>query len=146
MRRHTGSQRTYDLTVDSVHTYYVVAGDTPVLVHNCGGYFDGHAESCVCEGGRNVTWEGTEAAGLSDEEMGLTKHAVQRIQLRGVSVEQARLALGKEPFSYFHEGMWKSGYYDPSSKVFIAKTVDGNINTIMNNVDKSYIRRLQGGR
>jgi hypothetical protein len=25
----------YNLTVDNVHTYYVVAGDTPVLVHNC---------------------------------------------------------------------------------------------------------------
>ncbi|MDH6117300.1 RHS repeat-associated protein [Kitasatospora sp. GAS204A] len=28
---------TYNLTVDQVHTYYVLAGATPVLVHNCGG-------------------------------------------------------------------------------------------------------------
>jgi hypothetical protein len=27
-------QVTYDLTVDGVHTYFVMAGDTPVLVHN----------------------------------------------------------------------------------------------------------------
>ncbi|MFG2183231.1 LamG-like jellyroll fold domain-containing protein [Streptomyces abikoensis] len=27
---------TYDLTVDGLHTYYVVAGDASVLVHNCG--------------------------------------------------------------------------------------------------------------
>jgi hypothetical protein len=27
---------TYDLTIGNLHTYYVVAGDTPVLVHNCG--------------------------------------------------------------------------------------------------------------
>jgi hypothetical protein len=27
---------TYDLTIDELHTYYVLAGDTPVLVHNCG--------------------------------------------------------------------------------------------------------------
>ena len=26
-----------DLTVDRIHTYYVLAGDTPVLVHNKGG-------------------------------------------------------------------------------------------------------------
>ena len=26
----------YDLTVDDVHTYYVIAGDSSVLVHNCG--------------------------------------------------------------------------------------------------------------
>jgi hypothetical protein len=28
---------TYDLTIDGLHTYYVEAGDTPVLVHNCNG-------------------------------------------------------------------------------------------------------------
>ncbi|SBT91047.1 RHS repeat-associated core domain-containing protein [Streptomyces sp. DI166] len=27
-------QRTHDLTVDGIHTYYVLAGDTPLLVHN----------------------------------------------------------------------------------------------------------------
>lgn len=33
-----GGQRwMYDLTVDDVHTYYVVAGADSVLVHNCGG-------------------------------------------------------------------------------------------------------------
>ncbi|SCF24176.1 intein C-terminal splicing region [Micromonospora haikouensis] len=26
-----------DLTIAEVHTYYVIAGTTPVLVHNCGG-------------------------------------------------------------------------------------------------------------
>jgi hypothetical protein len=25
----------YDLTVDDIHTYYVLAGNAPVLVHNC---------------------------------------------------------------------------------------------------------------
>ncbi|MEU9999056.1 polymorphic toxin-type HINT domain-containing protein [Streptomyces sp. NPDC050848] len=33
-------QRTHDLTIDEVHTYYVLAGDTPVLVHNAGGSDD----------------------------------------------------------------------------------------------------------
>jgi hypothetical protein len=27
--------RVYNLTVDKIHTYYVIAGNTPVLVHNC---------------------------------------------------------------------------------------------------------------
>ncbi|MFF2040378.1 RHS repeat-associated core domain-containing protein [Kitasatospora sp. NPDC058170] len=30
-----GEARTYDLTVSTLHTYYVLAGATPVLVHNC---------------------------------------------------------------------------------------------------------------
>ncbi|OMI36982.1 hypothetical protein SPAR_22709 [Streptomyces sparsogenes DSM 40356] len=36
VRHFTKQQRTYDLTVDSIHTYYVLAGGTPVLVHNTG--------------------------------------------------------------------------------------------------------------
>ncbi|WP_331725311.1 RHS repeat-associated core domain-containing protein [Streptomyces zaomyceticus] len=33
-------QRTHDLTITGIHTYYVLAGATPVLVHNTGG--NGH--------------------------------------------------------------------------------------------------------
>ncbi|WP_254712250.1 polymorphic toxin-type HINT domain-containing protein [Streptomyces sp. TRM64462] len=37
VRRFDERQRTHDLTIADIHTYYVLAGDTPVLVHNCGG-------------------------------------------------------------------------------------------------------------
>ncbi|GAA3817422.1 RHS repeat-associated core domain-containing protein [Amycolatopsis tucumanensis] len=37
VRVYTGTLRTYNLTIDTVHTYYVVAGSAPVLVHNSGG-------------------------------------------------------------------------------------------------------------
>lgn len=33
-RKYTQNARTYNLTVDDLHTYYVLAGQTPVLVHN----------------------------------------------------------------------------------------------------------------
>ncbi|WP_416973955.1 polymorphic toxin-type HINT domain-containing protein, partial [Streptomyces sp. 4F14] len=33
-RAFTKQARTYNLTVDNLHTYYVLAGETPVLVHN----------------------------------------------------------------------------------------------------------------
>ncbi|MGW0783364.1 polymorphic toxin-type HINT domain-containing protein [Streptomyces sp. NPDC002913] len=33
-RTYQQRQRTHDLTVDDIHTYYVVAGEAPVLVHN----------------------------------------------------------------------------------------------------------------
>lgn len=36
-RHYTKKQRTHDLTVEGVHTYHVLAGVAPVLVHNCGG-------------------------------------------------------------------------------------------------------------
>ncbi|WP_338672049.1 polymorphic toxin-type HINT domain-containing protein [Streptomyces sp. SCSIO 30461] len=37
VRDRYGRQRTHDLTVDGFHTYYVLAGKTPVLVHNSNG-------------------------------------------------------------------------------------------------------------
>ncbi|MCX4784264.1 polymorphic toxin-type HINT domain-containing protein [Streptomyces sp. NBC_01264] len=36
LNQYTKRQRTHDLTINDVHTYYVLAGATPVLVHNCG--------------------------------------------------------------------------------------------------------------
>ncbi|HEX6685093.1 MAG TPA: RICIN domain-containing protein [Candidatus Limnocylindrales bacterium] len=33
----TGLRQMRDLTVDDIHTYYVLAGSTPILVHNAGG-------------------------------------------------------------------------------------------------------------
>ncbi|MCX4964401.1 polymorphic toxin-type HINT domain-containing protein [Streptomyces sp. NBC_00654] len=39
-RHYTKRQQTHDLTVEGIHTYYVLAGATPVLVHNC-NLFDG---------------------------------------------------------------------------------------------------------
>ncbi|MFE6358035.1 RHS repeat-associated core domain-containing protein [Streptomyces rochei] len=37
VRAFTAQQVTYDLTIAGVHTYYVLAGETPVLVHNSNG-------------------------------------------------------------------------------------------------------------
>ena len=36
VRRWSQPATVYNLTVTDIHTYYVLAGDTPVLVHNCG--------------------------------------------------------------------------------------------------------------
>ncbi|WP_461025831.1 polymorphic toxin-type HINT domain-containing protein [Streptomyces sparsus] len=38
VRHYTDRQRTYNLTVEGIHTYYVLAGETPVLVHNSNGW------------------------------------------------------------------------------------------------------------
>ena len=40
-----GTHEMRDLTVDELHTYYVFAGDTPVLVHNCNRTFATRAEA-----------------------------------------------------------------------------------------------------
>ncbi|WP_329134559.1 polymorphic toxin-type HINT domain-containing protein [Streptomyces sp. NBC_01476] len=49
IRNYHSTSVTYDLTVSGLHTYYVEAGSTPILVHNCGGSVDGHSETCACD-------------------------------------------------------------------------------------------------
>ena len=137
---------TYNLTIDGLHTYYVEAGTTPVLVHNCGGWVDGHSVNCRCAWGEEpILSEPTAEEAAVDEPDDFTRHAMQRLGQRGVSEADARAVLERDPFSYYHDDQWELGYYDPRSKVFIAKTIDGNINTVMTNVDRAYIERLQGG-
>ncbi|WP_433534554.1 polymorphic toxin-type HINT domain-containing protein [Micromonospora sp. CA-249363] len=46
VRNFTGNQGMRDLTVADVHTYYVIAADAPVLVHNCGSTPPGVSCSC----------------------------------------------------------------------------------------------------
>ncbi|MGB3438715.1 MAG: RHS repeat-associated core domain-containing protein [Actinophytocola sp.] len=36
VRKYHGTGKVHDLTVEGAHTYHVLAGTTPVLVHNCG--------------------------------------------------------------------------------------------------------------
>ncbi|GGV33827.1 hypothetical protein GCM10010182_67030 [Actinomadura cremea] len=137
-------QRVHNLTIANQNTFYVAANEASILVHNCGGHFEGHATSCTCEGIGEETLEVTEEATEDDK---FTRHAMERLELRGVSREQAEALLRQTPFSYYHEDQWKLGYYDPKSQVFVARTIDGNVNTIIVEADKPYIERLRrGGR
>jgi len=45
VRNYTGARDMRDLTVDEIHTYYVIVGDAPILVHNCGGDIYEHGGS-----------------------------------------------------------------------------------------------------
>ncbi|MEV7623793.1 polymorphic toxin-type HINT domain-containing protein [Actinoplanes sp. NPDC089786] len=47
-RSRTQYERVYNLTVDGLHTYYVLAGTEPVLVHNCGGGTNANGQACSC--------------------------------------------------------------------------------------------------
>ncbi|MFF0553406.1 polymorphic toxin-type HINT domain-containing protein [Streptomyces sp. NPDC004311] len=50
VRVYEAFNKTYNLTVADLHTYYVLAGATPVLVHNCGGGVDANGSPCSCSG------------------------------------------------------------------------------------------------
>jgi hypothetical protein len=72
----------------------------------------------------------------------VTEHAALRMTERGISINAAEAALAQTPFLYFHNKVWKSGYYDPTSKIFIG-TVGGRITTVINNAEPGYIENLK---
>ncbi|MFE3578269.1 ricin-type beta-trefoil lectin domain protein [Streptomyces vinaceus] len=53
IKRHTAQATVHNLTVADLHTYYVLAGATPVLVHNCGGGVAPNGQPCACNGSTN---------------------------------------------------------------------------------------------
>ncbi|AZP23345.1 hypothetical protein EJC51_20175 [Streptomyces aquilus] len=74
-RGFSGDARTYNLTVDDLHTYYVLAGQTPVLVHNsnCNSLtraqsddvanFLGYTKTKMKSAGGAPIWENKKAGG-----------------------------------------------------------------------------------
>lgn len=117
-----------------------MAGNTLVLVHDACGDAT-LADDCYCNWGEPVV---PRPAAVAEDNF--TLHAMERLEGRGVSQEDAQAVLEGPAFSYYHDDQWKSGYSDPRSKVFVAKTIDGNVNTVMTNVDQAHINRLQRGR
>jgi hypothetical protein len=72
----------------------------------------------------------------------VSEHAALRMAQRGVSINSAEAALAQNPFQYFHGGVWKTGYYDTTSRVFIG-TVNGEVTTVISNASTNYISNLQ---
>ncbi|MFD3519912.1 RHS repeat-associated core domain-containing protein [Streptomyces sp. NPDC058653] len=71
---HTKSTTVYNLTVDDLHTYYVLAGATPVLVHNCGGSLPSHRSICDCaNGGKPAMMRGPKPAGTGPHNLKITE-------------------------------------------------------------------------
>ncbi|MGW7418610.1 polymorphic toxin-type HINT domain-containing protein [Streptomyces sp. NPDC054813] len=163
VRARPGAADMYNLTVRELHTYYVMAGNVPVLVHNSCGNSE-HAEECYCNWGQPAVPRGKAAGVAAESEAAwgaaargetaevtagsdeFTKHAVQRLKGRGVDEDTAMAVLEREPFSYLHEGQWKVGFYDPKSKILVARTIDGKVNTVMIDVQQDYVDRLKEAR
>lgn len=69
----------------------------------------------------------------------VSQHAALRITQRNLTVDQVEGVVNSaQPFRYFHGGAWKTGYYDPASRVFVGR--GGNtITTVINNAKPQYI-------
>jgi hypothetical protein len=73
----------------------------------------------------------------------VSEHAAQRITQRGLTLDAVEsVVTHQQSFRYFHEGAWKTGYYDPISRVFVG-TADNMVTTVINNATPKYIQNLQ---
>ncbi len=102
----------------------------------------GDAANAICADG-DCTNEAAAAGRSVEQAFQLSRHALERMAQRGVTLEQVQATINNsESFQYFHQGVWKIGYYDPISRIFVAE-VDGTIITVITNVKPQYIENLQ---
>ena len=123
----------YNLTVESGHTYYAIAGDTPVLVHNCAGGVAPNGKACSCNGSTNpsnadliqaIATRAEARIGGTGRFAGTTKHAYARKILdryqgiygsRGLVTEQDYLA--GRPVPPGTKGAARPDVYDPATGI-----------------------------
>ena len=68
----------YNLNVSGLHTYFVLAGDTSVLVHNCGGKVSRHRAICTCaNGGKPQFIRGPKPAGTGPHNLKIAEVAAK---------------------------------------------------------------------
>jgi hypothetical protein len=72
-----------------------------------------------------------------------TKHALSRMDERGISPLQVRQAMERgEKFRYYHADKWKTGFYDQEEKLFIA--TDGQVViTVFRDASRAYVDKLK---
>ncbi len=107
-------QRTHDLTVEGTHTYYVLAGKTPVLVHNSNCSTASKYEDITSPGARMRN----KSTDVGPVEFG------KNLQVNGWTRTEKgpNIMYEKDGARYFlrgkansHEG-WTADYYNPGSK------------------------------
>jgi hypothetical protein len=90
----------------------------------------------------NSAGEATMSLRAGSASLEVTEHAALRMTQRGISIDAAETTLARTPFPYFHSGVWKSGYYDPTSRIFLG-TVGGRVTTVINGAKPGYIENLK---
>lgn len=75
--------------------------------------------------------------------MNFSDHAVERMAQREVTREAAENVVNTaKPFTYIHDGVSKTGYYDEAAQIFVGEA-NGTITTVISPASPSYIRNLQ---
>src|SRR5262249_46499390 len=78
VHNYTGVKDMRNLTVSGIHTYYVMAGSVPVLVHNCGGLFSGlrQTRQAYVDGARSISEDGAARLAAGEDPLAVAQDAV----------------------------------------------------------------------
>ncbi|QJS14625.1 hypothetical protein HKX69_27410 [Streptomyces argyrophyllae] len=93
-RPFTTHARTYNLTVENVHTYYVLAGETPVLVHN---------SNSACDVGERGVWKLTKEGSSKTMKGGPFKTTFYKSSSDGTWWTQDVTGHGESAFKVYRE-------------------------------------------
>ena len=77
--------------------------------------------------------------------MEVEAHGIQRIAFRSISLGEVETATTMPPFPYYHEGLWKVGYYDPDSNLFVG-TIGHVVSTVIRPRNANYVKNLKAAR
>lgn len=85
------------------------------------------------------------AIATGQQTLAITGHAISRAVERGVTLAQIeRVIQTGQRIIYHHQGVWKTGYYDAASRLFVA-TKGGTVITVITDVPPQYLTNLTGG-
>lgn len=132
-------QRTHDLTINGIHTYYVLAGATPVLVHNCN--VNGEAEVRIPEWATDeeaqqfadyvdATNDAIAQGQLSPTGRVSTAGSIRREAAREAATERRRAVAAGTPYSgvagHAPDAMWL-GHGKPPTWIDMTKRVNSSL-------------------
>lgn len=123
LRTVVAPQTVWDLTVDDLHTFYVLAGATPVLVHNCDGQLpDALYDEIEKKHGLEIA-EGVDynAGRMHDGTANSLDHAIPGIG-HNLKALGDYLAGWKGKFTYFDTKRNSEVVYDTAKNVLVVKT------------------------
>jgi len=77
----------------------------------------------------------------------VNEHAAYRMAGRRISVDEVDAVVGhSSPFVYFHKGVWKTGYYDAGSNIFVATYKHEVLSVFKPGAGTQYIKNLTAKR
>jgi RHS repeat-associated protein len=135
----------YDLTVDSLHSYYVLAGETPVLVHNCGTAAEGWANRADFSNKSTLSAKYDAHAadfGLTGNRNNANLSAFQQ------TMTQHMTAPGTKIFRFDYRGQGQAiGFIDPATNRMVMLHADtGKFWTAYRLGDNQFMDIVQNGR